>query len=526
MEIQKHKGHKAYMIAALGVAVVGILLYAIVNVTAIKDFISRLWVIFGPVVYGFCIAYLCNPIMRLFDNRVFHKIKFPGLRRALSLVMTTLVVLAIIALLLGLLIPEIFRSVETLVTNYDNYLQEIANLINNTLSGAVDLLGLTPEQLQELNLLPDENNQYVTYHDLKDAISLEINDLKNFFTDEQASRPIDIFKRIITLLDCDNIGEDSPNILRICHNLFHQWFPPVNTVISGATVFFIDIFFSILIAIHLLATKETRLAQIKKIRKAIFTKEQNKFINNVLGIINRSFGSYIEGKLLDSFIIFVLCLVAFWVFGISEYFVLIAVLIGITDFIPVVGPLIGAIPGGFIILITNPSKLILYIILVLLIQQLEGNIISPKILGDQMGVSALCVLISIVVMGTIFEGNPVALILSVPMFAVMVEVSKLFIEARLQKKGLPTDLAEYYRGNATDDEIDFATHYQNKKLKFFYEHSKLKKHLDKQKEQKQLRKLQKQQEKQAAGSVCTDVTDQQTDETAGTEQEETTITKE
>ena len=190
----------------------------------------------------------------------------------------------------------------------------------------------------------------------------------------------------------------------------------------------------------------------------------------------------------------------------------------------VVGPLIGAIPGGLIILLTNPSKFILYVILVLLIQQLEGNIISPKILGDQMGVSALCVLISIVVMGTIFEGNPIALILSVPMFAVMVELSKLFIEHRLEKKGLPLDLAEYYRGNATDDEVDFATHYQNRKLKFFYEHSKFKKFLDKQKEKKQLRKLQLAQEKQSAESVSTDVTDEQNTQEADAEQAEASVT--
>ena len=97
MQTQKLKGQKVYMLAALGVAILGILLYAIVNNAAIKEFIGRVWMIFAPVVYGFCIAYLCNPIMKLFDNRIFHKIKLPGLRRALSLLMTTIVVLAIIA---------------------------------------------------------------------------------------------------------------------------------------------------------------------------------------------------------------------------------------------------------------------------------------------------------------------------------------------------------------------------------------------------------------------------------------------
>ncbi len=482
MQTQKLKVQKVYMIAALGVAVVGILLYAIVNVGAIKEFIGRVWMIFAPVVYGFCIAYLCNPIMRVFDNHVFHKIKFPGLRRALSLVMTTLIVLAVIALFLGILVPEILRSIQRLVANYDSYLDEIIALINEGIIKLESLMG------QATN----EGKQYINSEEIKTAVTGAINSI----FDSSKS----LLEQIMDLFD-----EDSSSVLK---KIIDKLFPYTGTLINKVYVFIIDAFFSILIAFHLLATKETRLAQVKKMRKAIFTYEQNKFINNVLNIINRSFGSYIEGKLLDAAIIFVLCLLSFWIFDVSEYFVLISVLIGITDIIPVVGPFIGAIPGGFIILITNPSKFLLYVILVLLIQQIEGNIISPKILGDHMGVSALCVLVSIVVMGTIFQGNPIALIISVPLFAVMVELGKMFIEARLEKKGLPTDTAEYYRGAATEDEIDFAVHYHNKKLAYYYKHSKLKKWIDKRREQKQLRKLQAKAEKEAAKSVSTDITDQ------------------
>lgn len=470
------------MLAALGVAILGILLYTIVNNAAIKEFIGRVWLIFAPVVYGFCIAYLCNPIMKLFDNRIFHKIKFPGLRRALSLLMTTIVVLAIIALLLGILVPEIVRSIQRLVANYDTYLDEIIALVNDGIVKLEHLLGRASE----------EGTQYISPEEIKTALTNAINSI---FDSSKG-----ILEQIMELFD-----ENSSSTLK---QIMEKLFPYTGTLINKVYVFIIDAFFSILIAYHLLATKETRLAQVKKFRKAIFTREQNKFINNVLHIIHRSFGSYIEGKLLDAAIIFVLCLISFWIFDISEYFVLIAVMIGITDIIPVVGPFIGAIPGGFIILITNPSKFLLYVILVLLIQQLEGNIISPKILGDHMGVSALCVLISIVVMGTIFDGNPIALIVSVPLFAVMVELGKMFIDTRLEKKGLPTDTAQYYRGEATEDEIDFAIHYQNRKLTFYYEHSKLKKWIDKRRERKQLRKLQAKAEKDAAESVSIDVTDE------------------
>jgi hypothetical protein len=126
-----------------------------------------------------------------------------------------------------------------------------------------------------------------------------------------------------------------------------------------------------------------------------------------------------------------------------------------------------------------------------------------------MGVSALCVLISIVVMGTIFSGNPIALIMSVPLFAVMVELGKMFIESRLEKKGFPTDTAEYYRGEATDDEIDFAVHYHNRKLAYYYEHSKIKKWVDQKKEKRQLRKAMAKAVKEATKAAEAPVAEQQ-----------------
>ena len=494
-QTEKYRGYKPYMIAAIVVAIVGIILFGIINITSITSFINSVWAVIAPVAYGFCIAYLCNPIMNVFDRHLFKKIKLPGLRRALSLIMTTLVVLAGLALFLGILVPEIYQSATNLINNLDSYVDQIISLANSYIGQAFRLLGFTPEMLESMQIEGD---------------LIKVDAIKEFFTKEFATifDAKDPFNSIKNFLDAETLDKNSPLIKK----LFHQWFPPVGSIITSAYTFIITAFFSILIAYHLLATKETRLAQVKKMRKALFTKEQNKFIGRVLKTINDSFGSYLEGKLLDALIIFALCLLTFWIFGVSEYFVLISVLIGITDIIPVVGPFIGAIPGGFIILITNPSKFLLYVILVVLIQQIEGNIISPKILGQNMGVSALCVLVSIVTMGTIFAGNPIALIVSVPLFAVMVELGKMFIEARLQKKGLPTDTAEYYRGAATEDEIDLAVHYQNRKLAFYYEHSKLKLWVDKRREQKKLQKQQKAEEK-AAQKAAKAAEEQNTSET-------------
>ncbi len=161
MQLQKNKTKNAYLIAILAVAVVAILLYAIVNLDAIEGFINRLWVIFAPIVYGFCIAYLCNPIMKLFDNRIFRKIKIPGLRRAFSLIMTGIVVLAGITVFLGLLVPELIKSIQHLFLNYDTYLEEVIALINDAIAYLEKLAGMAPS----------ENSEYISVEEIKIAVT-------------------------------------------------------------------------------------------------------------------------------------------------------------------------------------------------------------------------------------------------------------------------------------------------------------------------------------------------------------------
>jgi hypothetical protein len=126
------------------------------------------------------------------------------------------------------------------------------------------------------------------------------------------------------------------------------------------------------------------------------------------------------------------------------YAILIAAVVAVTDIIPVVGPFIGIVPAAVIILLTDPPKLIPFLLIILLIQQVEGNIISPKILGEQTGISSLCVIIAISVMGAIwgFAG----MILGVPLFATVIELISDYLDGRLRKKGLPVQ-TEYY---ATD----------------------------------------------------------------------------
>ena len=200
-----------------------------------------------------------------------------------------------------------------------------------------------------------------------------------------------------------------------------------------------DIIFGLFISIYLLAGKERIYAQVMRTRKALFNQRINERITRVCDIADRSFGGFLRGKILDSTIVGVLVYIIISIMEVP-YALLIAVLIGITDIVPVVGPFIGVIPSAVIILLTNPIKVIPFLLCILIVQQIDGNIIAPKILGENTGVSSLCVMIAITVMGAIW--GLAGMVLGVPFFATIIELTNEFLNKRLQKKGLPTEIEE------------------------------------------------------------------------------------
>ena len=148
---------------------------------------------------------------------------------------------------------------------------------------------------------------------------------------------------------------------------------------------------------------------------------------------------------MDSVLVAVETYIIFQIFGISDYNILLAAFIGITNIIPILGPFIGAVPTGFIVLITNPSKIWLFIILIIVIQQIDGNIICPHIVGNNTGVSPFCVVTAITIMGGLF--GVVGMVVAVPTFAVIITLVKDAAERRLCAKGYSTDLGDYYDKN-------------------------------------------------------------------------------
>jgi len=402
--------------------------------------------IFAPVIIGCVIAYLCDPILEFFEYRVFRRMKKGNLRRGLSLALTTVTVVALIALFFFMMVPQLIQSIRDLIDNYQvyieqflNWLQSIINMLNERFSLGITLDISDLDKLRELllQIFSSENSQLPDTGKWSDLLA-----------NIDKSSILDVLKQLIQPL----------------MNLSLGVYNTVKNVVLG-----------IFIAFYILASKEKRAAQFAKFRKAVFKEKTSARIQEIITLTDRTFGGFIYGKILDSLVIGVLTFVLLAIFNISPYNLLIATFVGVTNIIPVFGPIIGAIPTFFIVLISNPGKAFLFLILILLIQQLDGNVIGPKILGDSTGVSSLCVIIAISVCGAMW--GVAGMIIGVPLFAVVIELIKRYLEMRLRQQGEPTDTTHYYPKDAVGNaELD--VHYEHAHLLYAYRHSKFKDHVD------------------------------------------------
>ena len=209
-----------------------------------------------------------------------------------------------------------------------------------------------------------------------------------------------------------------------------------------------DILIGLIVMVYLLNMKEKLLAQAKMIIYWVFPlKIANKVIEEGR-YVHQVFGGFIIGKLLDSLIIGLICFVLLG-FANMPYVLLVSVIVGVTNVIPFFGPFIGAIPSAFLILLSDPMKCLYFLIFVLLLQQFDGNILGPKILGDSTGLSSFWVLFSILLFGGLM--GFVGMIIGVPTFAVMYRLVTEFTTWRLGKKALSGNLNEYDRLNYIDE---------------------------------------------------------------------------
>ena len=231
-------------------------------------------------------------------------------------------------------------------------------------------------------------------------------------------------------------GASTLNFERILTSLYNGVYLSFKAVLN--------VFVGIVVMIYSLNMKDTLLYEVKRVIFALFRKDIGKKIIEELRFTKNVFSGFLVGKIIDSLIIGILCYICCMIMG-MPYTPLISVIVGITNIIPFFGPFIGAIPSFIIILLEGPFswKPYGFLVFILILQQVDGNIIGPKILGDKTGVGSFWVLFSILLFGGLF--GFIGMIIAVPMWAVITRLFDEFVTIRLKKKNYPLTTDEYMR---------------------------------------------------------------------------------
>ncbi len=351
-----------------------------------------------PVIFGFAVAYLLYPISMFFERKVLRfinkKKERPRLTRAIAVILTLVLAIALISLFVSMVLPQIKASYLDLESRFGGYLSEAAKTIEGILA---DMRG--------------ENGQ----------------------------------STLAAILDIDLVFDTLESVIQTLFGAIGNIADKVVTYSSKVLTALASIVVSLIFAVYFLLEKEKIFSVISGLSRFLLPYKLDRGARKWLDFTHHAFGSFISGKLLNSLIITVINFIVYGLCGIP-YYPLIALITGITDMIPYFGPLIGAIPAAFIILIADPIKVIWFIVLVLVIQQIDGNFIGPKILGEKVGVDSLLIIVAITVSGGLW--GIVGMFIGVPVFTVLYRMVKEFVENRLKKKGLPTETEAYARREA------------------------------------------------------------------------------
>lgn len=346
------------------------------KINYIGAFFNKLISILSPIIIGIVFAFLLNPLVKYIEDWFNKKKKIKEkkkLGRVLGILITYLVVIILIILLIRFFIPNLLNSIDLMIKNVPSYLENVSSFLR------------------------------------KECLKYGIN---TKFIDEYNTDINDIIKKSVV-----------PNLDVIINNLA--------TGISSVVKAIINVVISIIISIYLIYDKEIFLKGFNDILKAYCP---SKIYGDVVAVLKnayRLFGGFMIAKALDSVIIGIITFIILSIFRIP-YALLISLIVGITNIIPFFGPFIGAIPSFVLLLMDNPTKAIEFAILILIIQQFDGNILSPKMIGSKIGLKSFWVLFSIILFGGLF--GFVGMIFAVPLGACIYEFLKNKVNKRLDKK--------------------------------------------------------------------------------------------
>ena len=394
----KYGGYIATGLTALAVIAASILIFfAFYKFSVIKNAVVKLVRILMPFIIGAVIAYLLTPVYNSLHHNLFDilkgRMKEPKAQstaKGLAVLLSIALAIGLIVGLIALVVPELITSITGLATNMPEYLSRGGTWLDNFLKDKGIAAGGITQAYEEL------------------------------------SSSLESWVRTDLL----------PNIQDGMNSFMGNLFTGVKT---AATVLS-NVIIGFIVAIYILSDKERLLASTKKVLYSIAGSQRGNEIVDHMRYVHKVFGGFMQGKILDSFIIGILCFVGASLLNLP-YTLLVSVVIGITNVIPFFGPIIGAVPCAVLILLTDPLKCLYFIIFILALQQFDGNILGPRILGNATGVNAFGVLFAIIFFGGLF--GFVGMIVGVPLFAVISSLVQEFIDQRLQKNQLSLDTDDY-----------------------------------------------------------------------------------
>ena len=394
--MKKNSNYIKWGITAFLVILSGLVSYYIIfHLDNFKGVLNNILVILTPITDGLILAYLLTPLLNIIERKVI----IPGFVlihirpkkkyvRIVSILATVALVFFAIYEFFAMVIPQIINSIQQIIYQFPTYVDTLTIWISKLL----------------------ENNP----------------NIENFATS------------IINSYSGEIESFINSKILPQLNNFIMSISIGVYSVLKEFWNFIIGF----IISIYVLAGKESFAAQFKKIAYAFLPVEtSNRFISNVR-FANKTFGGFFVGKILDSIIIGVICFAVTNMIG-TPFCVLISVIIGVTNIIPFFGPFLGAIPSIILILFIDPIQAFYFIIFVIILQQVDGNVIGPKILGNSTGLSSFWVIFSITLFGGLF--GIFGMVIGVPVFAVIFAFIKSLVESKLAAKELPTDTVKYLK---------------------------------------------------------------------------------
>ncbi len=396
------KKKKIFAICAAVYAVLVLLFVLIVNFdkfSAWGTWINQKFDVFAPIIIGAILAYICVPLVRFFQNVLLKKMKNNRAKRGLSILFTYICVLGVVIAFVALIIPQLLSSAEEFLKKMTD-----GTYLNNAIESVNDLLN---------KLLTARGEEQFEFIDKQKIIEY----IREFF---------------------NNSG-----------TVFQQLGNFVLAYASNFVISIKNVFLGFLISVYFLIFKERIYAQTQKLMLAILPRKKCDSISAWASYANTTFGGFVVGKLIDALFMTIACSIVFGIAGIP-YTILISVIIGISNIIPFFGPFIGAIPSGFIVLIaSDTSKLLLFVLLLLIIQQFDANVMEPKIVGDKTGLTSLGVIVAVLVMSGYF--GILGTFFGVPIFAILCSLVRSLVNNGLKKKELSTELADYYPENSLVD---------------------------------------------------------------------------